>query len=316
MQDRIFYAYQYSHMIYLSIMNNESRVISWIFGVILLLLSINALNTYQNTREHSVLFATTSTALLSPAIDVSTLHNSETANNANEKCNIAIVPIQGEIGFFGKIPTDTQLADADIIIASVHNAESASGIMGILIRIDSPGGSPVAGRLLSDTLKRSKLPVAAVIRSQGTSGAYFVATGAGIIIADPMSDVGDIGVTMSYVDNVKQNQNKGLNFVSLVSAHYKDYGNPNTTLTQEERMLLERDLKMNHHEFVKAVAENRKLPIEEIDKLADGSSLPGTLALKYKLIDALGDQESARAWFSEKLQIPVADVKYCEEEKP
>jgi protease-4 len=127
-----------------------------------------------------------------------------------------------------------------------------------------------------------------------------------------MSDVGSIGITMSYLDNVEKNRKEGLNYVSLSTGKYKDYGNPDKSLTQEERALIERDLKIVHDEFVKAVAENRKLPVEDVAKLADGSSMPGTLALEKKLIDALGDQESARKWFAEQLEIPLADVGFCE----
>jgi protease-4 len=231
---------------------------------------------------------------------------------ADGYCNIAVIPVEGEIGFFGnETEQGSQVADADDIVSTIHQAESEPGIRGILVRIDSPGGTPVAARVIADALKRSSLPVVALIREKGTSAGYVLATGARIIIADPMSDVGSIGVTESYVDNVEKNRRDGLSFVSLASARYKDTGDPNKPLTKEERALLERDLKIVHDQLVKVVAENRKLPLDDVAKLADGSSMPGTLALESKLIDALGDQETARLWLAKQLGFATAELRYC-----
>ncbi|OGZ16014.1 MAG: hypothetical protein A3H76_00600 [Candidatus Lloydbacteria bacterium RIFCSPLOWO2_02_FULL_54_12] len=228
-------------------------------------------------------------------------------------CNIAVIAINGDIGIYGELyKADNDVADADDIVARIRQAEMEPGILGILMRIDSAGGAPVASRVIMDAMKRSSIPVVAVIREIGTSGAYMAASGAEIIFADPMSDVGDIGVTYSYVDNVEKNKKEGLTFVPLASAKYKDYLNPDKPLTKEERALIERDLKISHEEFVRIVAENRGLPIEDVAKLADGASMPGALALENKLIDALGDQESARDWFAKSLDMPIEEVSYCE----
>ncbi len=227
-------------------------------------------------------------------------------------CNVAVIPVEGDIGFFGNdAEAGSPVADADDVVSTIHQAESEPGIRGILVRIDSPGGTPVAARVIADALKRSSLPVAALIREKGTSAGYVVATGANTIVADPMSDVGSIGVTESYVDNVEKNRRDGLNYVSLASAKYKDSGDPNKPLTKEERALIERDLKIVHEQLVKVVAENRKLPLDDVAKLADGSSMPGTLALESKLIDALGDQETARSWLAKRWGLSTAEVRYC-----
>lgn len=229
------------------------------------------------------------------------------------QCNIAVIPVSGDIGIFGKqYKSENDVADADDIVTKIHQAEGEPGIFGIMVRIDSSGGAPVASRLIMDAMKRSTIPVVAVIRENGTSGAYMVASGAEFIFADPMSDVGDIGITMSYLDNTAKNKREGLTFVPLASAKYKDYGNPNKPLTAEERALMQRDLRIYHDEFVSIVAKNRKIPVDVVAKLADGSSLPGALALEHKLIDALGDQESARDWISRRLMMPLKEVSYCE----
>lgn len=233
-------------------------------------------------------------------------------------CNIAVVPIAGDILPYAGADQDENgnalppSTNADDVLRTIRAAENDPNILGMLARVDSGGGAPVASEMILNGFKRSSLPVAALIREMGASGAYLAATGAQTIIASPFSDIGSIGVTMSYLENTKKNEEEGVRFVPLSSGQFKDYGNPDKELTAAERELLERDLKIYHDQFVKEVAENRKLPIEEVSKLADGSSMPGSLALKNKLIDQLGDQETSRVWFSEKLGIPSEEVIFCE----
>jgi protease-4 len=235
-------------------------------------------------------------------------------------CNIAVVPLVGDILPYSGANKDGLVMESDLPPTTnaddfsymIRAAQADPNIAGILVSIDSPGGTPVASEIMADALKRSGLPVAALIREIGASGAYMAATGAGTIIASPFSDVGSIGVTMSYLENTGQNEAEGLDFVSLTSAPFKDTGNPNRALTAEERALLERDLDIYHDQFVNLVAANRNMPKEEVAKLADGSSMPGTLALEKGLIDALGDKETAREWFAGQLDMSQDDVRFCE----
>jgi protease-4 len=233
-------------------------------------------------------------------------------------CNIAIIPIVGDVIPFagadqdGSGSTPPPSTNPDDTLAALRAAEDDPNIRGVLVRVDSSGGSPVAAEIIANGLKHASLPLAALVREMGASAAYLAATGAKTIIASPFSDIGSIGVTMSYIDNSAQNAKEGLQYIPLTSAKFKDYGDPNKLLTADERTLLERDLKIYHEQFVKEVAENRNLSIEQVSKLADGSSMPGALALENKLIDALGDQETARAWFAEQLEIPLEEVTFCE----
>jgi len=225
------------------------------------------------------------------------------------------VPIVGDITTLpptteeGSGATETNIDD---VVTRIRQAESESAIKGMLVRIDSGGGYPVASEIVANTLKKSSLPSVGLIREMGASGAYLIATGADVIIASPFSDIGSIGVTMSYIGNWKQNADNGLDYVSLKSAEFKDYTNPDKPLTEAERKLIERDLKIYHEQFVKEVSENRNMPIEEVAKLADGSSMAGVLALEARLIDSLGDQETAREWLAKELKMSAEEVVFCE----
>ena len=234
------------------------------------------------------------------------------------ECNIAVIPIMGDIipyagadqdGNWSEMPPST---NADDVLATLYKAENETNILGIFVRIDSSGGSAVASEIISNGFKRSLLPVATFIREGANSGAYLAATGANTIIASSFSEIGSIGVNMSYLDKTAKNAKDGLQYIQLTSARFKDYGDPDKPLTFAERSLLERDLKIYHDHFVKMVSKNRNLPIEQVAKIADGSSMPGALALENKLIDFLGDQETARDWFAEKLEISSKEVIFCE----
>lgn len=224
-------------------------------------------------------------------------------------CNIAVIPLTGDIVPGSGLDGET---GGDDVLASLRMAEADTDVYGVLLRIDSGGGSAAASEQIANALKASSLPSVALIREIGTSGAYLAATGADRVYVSEFSDVGGIGVTMSYLENVRQNEEDGIDFVSLASAPYKDYMNPNMPLTSEERAILERDLSIYHDVFVRQVAENRGLPIEDVRRLADGASMPGSLALESKLVDALGGQDDTRTWFAEQAGINAEDVIFCE----
>jgi protease-4 len=241
-------------------------------------------------------------------------------NYMNADCNIAVIPILGEIipyrganldgtTYIENMPPSVNMEDT---LLAIEIAESDPNITGIMLRIDSTGGTPVSAEMIARALKKSTLPVASFITETGASGAYLIATGADTIIASPFSDVGSIGVSMSYLDNSAQNKEEGLEFISLASGKFKDSGIGDKPLRAEERALFERDLSIYHTELVKQIAENRNLPVEEVEKLADGSTLPGKLALESKLVDKLGDIETVRTWFAEKNNVELTDVVLCQ----
>lgn len=235
-------------------------------------------------------------------------------------CNIAVIPIEGDIvGYATADYTDdegniTEYGGtvADDIVQKIRIAENDPNINGILLRINSGGGWIVASSIIADAVAASPLYTVALIRDIGASGAYLAATAADAIVASPMSDVGSIGITMSYLDYSKKNAEEGIQFIPLASGPYKDAGYPDKSLTPGERALFERDIKMAHDEFVRMVAENRDVPVEKVAALADGSTLPGTLAFEAGLIDALGNQETARTWFAGYLGTPEEQVLFCE----
>lgn len=232
-------------------------------------------------------------------------------------CNIAILPIQGDIvSYDGEYGTDEESTavetSGDYVASYVRWAESDPNILGILARVDSYGGSGSGGEVMLNVLKRSTLPSVALIRDAGLSAAYMAAVGTDFIVASRQSAVGSIGVTSSYLEYSEKNEKDGVSFVELASGKFKDTGSPNKPLSAEERSLYEHDLAYYHKAFVDLVAENRGLSSEAVEELANGWGWPGEVALEKGLIDMLGDQETARQWFSGVLGLPIEEVVFCE----
>ncbi|AKM83920.1 TPA: hypothetical protein DCZ46_01140 [Candidatus Campbellbacteria bacterium] len=251
-------------------------------------------------------------------IDSSISENDYSAdNNYTEEavCNVLGIELHGELTTYIP-PTSTDeegfaLIDStasENIVYFIDDAENDKTIKAIILEVDSYGGYPVAGEEIAVALKNAKKPTVALIREGGASAAYMAASGADIIFASANSDVGGIGVTMSYLDYVQQNQKEGLAYVPLSSGKFKDTGDPNKPLSQEEKNLLMRDINIIHKNFVKMVSENRNLDIKKVGELADGSTMLGEMALQNGLIDQIGGMFEVKEYLRKKIG---EDVEIC-----
>jgi len=226
-------------------------------------------------------------------------------------CNVAFLPLEGTIlPFYG-------LVDAPLVITPefvdsfMYDAEEEEGIEAVLVEINSPGGTPVASERIAERLHNSSLPVVVLIGDIAASGGYMVAAAGDHVIASPMSDVGSIGVNMSYVEESKKNEEEGLTYVQLTSAEFKDAGSPDRSITDAERELFQKDLDMLHKEFVNIVAEYRGLDVSTVERLANGASMPGVRALEEKLVDSLGGWNEARGVLSVLIGKTVEETVIC-----
>jgi len=234
-------------------------------------------------------------------------NNSEYADSIiSESCfvnsnGIATIDIRGEIVSYMLKSTDAYLepedkTSADDVLACVKELVDYHNVKGFIFRINSYGGSPEASEEITNVIKNLDKPTVAVVREGAVSAGYLIATGADIIIASEWSDIGGIGVTMSYLDYSQQNEADGIIYQQISSGKFKDAGDPDKPLTVEERELFMRDSRIMYEDFIKNVATNRNLDIEKVRELADGSSMLGVPAKENGLIDEIGDINSAENW--------------------
>jgi protease-4 len=231
-------------------------------------------------------------------------------------CNVAVLPIEGVILPFAGYDDYSLVTTPGMVRSFIDDMNDDEFVQAVVFEINSPGGTPVASEQISEMIQDLTIPNISLIGDLGASGGYMIAAAADTVLASPMSDVGSIGVTMSYVENSKQNEEEGLTFVELSSGKFKDAGNPNKPLSDEERALFESDLDLVHKQFVSKVALMRNLPVEKVEALADGSTMPGVRALEAGLVDALGGRALAKRHLADKLGLTEDEIVFCEYTPP
>ena len=177
---------------------------------------------------------------------------------------------------------------------SLQKAEKDSDIAGIILRINSPGGTVTASDIIHHDIvefkKRKKIPVLACIMSVGASGGYYVAAAADEIVAHPTAITGSIGVILMKF-NVEGLMGKiGLEQQTVKSGDKKDIMSPFRKATPEEVNLAQEIIDQLYGRFldVTMARPGNKLSRDELKKIADGRIYTAGQALEAKLIDRIG----------------------------
>lgn len=166
-------------------------------------------------------------------------------------------------------------------------------IKAIVLRIDSPGGAVAPAQEIYEEVRKAaaKKKVLVSMGSVAASGGYYIASPATRIIANPGTLTGSIGVIME-IPNIEGLLKKlGIKTEVVKSGRHKDIASIFRGIGEEERVILQGVLDNVHEQFIKAVAEGRKMLPEDVKKIADGRVFTGEQALKVGLIDELGDLE-------------------------
>lgn len=213
-----------------------------------------------------------------------------------QPCNVDMLYLNGML-----LPSMSQYSSdsyttSENIYLYMQKLERANSVDGVIVVIDSPGGSAVAGEEFSNAFASFKKPIAAVIKSSGVSAAYWASLGTDKIFASANSQIGSIGATFSYTDDSLKNEKEGITYNVISSGKFKDIGSSNKPLTEEEKKLLERDVKIVEQNFVEAVSKSRNLSKASVQEIADGSFMLGNMAKEKGLIDEIGGIEEARKY--------------------
>ncbi len=213
-------------------------------------------------------------------------------------------------GMFGKrlglIRIEGFIGDAEKVASWAGKLQRDDSVAGVLLRIDSPGGAVAPSQEMHAAVKRLAA-VKPVIVSMGTaaaSGGYYIAVAGHEIFASPSTLTGSIGVRMQLANVQGLMQTLGVKSESMATGKFKTTGSPFQPLTDDERKYLDALLGDMQQEFVRTVAEGRKLPLETVAALADGRAFTGHQALALKLVDRLGDREAAYLRLAEICKLP------------
>ena len=231
------------------------------------------------------------------AFAIAYLMGGKISTPVSDNNKIVLVPISGVITSNGAstMPFGSETATSSRIVDYINQAGGDDSIKGVILEINSPGGTIIPTKEIANAVKavKTKKPVIAWIREVGASGGYWIASSADKIVADPMSITGSIGVTGSYLEYSGLMEKYGVGYEELKAGKYKEAGNPFRKLTVEEKNIIQGKLSIIQAHFVNAISENRNMPKDKVIGLATGMYYLGQEAYENGLIDYLGGKNLA-----------------------
>ena len=198
----------------------------------------------------------------------------------------------------GVIEVNGVIMESKYVLNELKRFREDDSIKAIVVRINSPGGAVGPAQEIYREIRKTSA-VKKVVASMGTiaaSGGYYIAAGANGIIANPGTITGSIGVIMGFTNYQDLLHKIGLVPIVIKSGKYKDIGSPVRKMKPDERKLLTDFADKIHEQFIKDVADGRKMNLKKVESLADGRIFTGQESKKLGLVDRLGNLEDAIEW--------------------
>jgi len=200
--------------------------------------------------------------------------------------HVAVISMQGPVMAGAEI-------DADRVVASLQKAFEASQSKGVLLQINSPGGSPVQAERIYNEINRLRAlhpdkPVVAVIEDIGASAAYYIASAADQIVASKASLVGSIGVIINGFGAVDAIEKLGIERRLITAGDNKGMLDPFLPQNAAQDAYMQRIVDQVHQQFITAVKQGRGDRLKDRADIFSGLVWNGEEAMELGLIDAIG----------------------------
>ncbi len=195
----------------------------------------------------------------------------------------------------GVVNIEGIILESGEVVDWIGKLEENPNVVGVLVRINSPGGAVAPSEEIYSALNRlaQEKPLVASMGSLAASGGYMVALPARHIVASPSTVTGSIGTRMDLANWEGLMDKIGIKDQSLASGGMKDAGSPYRDMSEKERAYFMGMLTDMHEYFKELVMKHRKLSRDKLDELADGRAYTGRQALALGLVDSLGDRKDA-----------------------
>jgi protease-4 len=211
------------------------------------------------------------------------------ASGNSSEDHTALIDIQGEIGAQDQV-------NADSVVSSLHDAYDNKHTKGVILRINSPGGSPVQAGIINDEIKRQRslhpeIPVYAVVEDICASGGYYIAVAADKIYVDKASIIGSIGVLMDGFGFTGAMEKFGVERRLMTAGENKAMLDPFSPVNPKHKVLAQAMLNEVHQQFINVVREGRGERLKETPETFSGLFWSGEAGIKMGLADELGSYE-------------------------
>lgn len=220
--------------------------------------------------------------------DMTTVADSQKSRSSDQ---IAILYAEGSI-VSGSKPTDI---NDRYFIKEIEKLQDNDKVKAVVLRVNSPGGSAYASEQIWKAIEnlKSKKPVVVSMGDYAASGGYYISCNASKIFAQPTTLTGSIGI-FGMFPNVEGLTNKvGLSFDNVKTNKFSDYGDITRPMNEQEKAILQQYIERGYKLFLKRCAEGRNIPLDALEKIAEGRVWTGKQALEIGLVDSLGGIEDA-----------------------
>jgi protease-4 len=228
----------------------------------------------------------------------------------NRGPRVAVIYAAGTItgGKSGYDPVNGPLAGSETLVDYIRQARHDSAVRAIVLRIDSPGGSATASdaiwrELMIARNERADRPLVASMSDLAASGGYYIAMPAQVIVAQPSTLTGSIGIFGGKFVTGGVYEKLGARIDSTSIGRHAEINSPARRYNPEELKKLQEQLQAFYDQFVEKVAESRHSTPEKIDALAQGRVWTGRQAKQNKLVDELGGLDRAIAIAKQRAKI-------------
>lgn len=210
-----------------------------------------------------------------------------------EKDKIAVIYAEGTINYFEDSKKINEIITPEKIQKELAIAEKSDDIKGVVIRVNSPGGSALASDIIYNSIKNMTKPVYISMGGVAASGGYYISAAGDKIYADKETLTGSIGV-ITMIPNISELLKKAeINYSVISKGKYSDMGSLVRDLTEDEKDKIRASSLKVYEEFVDRVTEGRNMTREEVLKSAEGRVWLGEEAKEIGLVDEIGGIEKA-----------------------
>lgn len=257
---------------------------------------------YQSQIENRLKFLTFTET--NKDLNIATLSDMVSSENEvqSEKNKIAVVYATGEID---GIDEDNNINSQEIV-SIFNDIQKDRNIKGVVLRINSPGGSLFGSEQIWAAIERLKTEkiVVASMSDYAASGGYYIACNSNRIFAQPTTITGSIGIfgIIPEAENLLTKK-LGFTFDEVKTNKYGNFPSLHKKMNESEKAFFQREIENGYQQFIERCAWGRKITSDSISKIAEGRVWTGTDALQLGLIDELGGLSAAISWIAQEIEL-------------